>query len=188
MSLAAGGIGNIKIVEFDKVELSNLNRQILYRTSDVGISKGQACKKTLQDLNPDIKIDLIEEIVDRDNIDRILEDAEFIVEGGQSPDGRNTVNEYCLRSGKPITHCSAQFSYGYVFSVVPSQKISMLSSFPRDHTRAEHTGAVPVNVLSTSIAGSLGAAEVFKWFLGYRENMIVNRKKYFNSLILSRGL
>lgn len=60
LSLAAAGVGHIRIIEFDYVELSNLNRQILYRTSDIGISKGQAAKKTLQDLNPTITIELIE--------------------------------------------------------------------------------------------------------------------------------
>lgn len=71
MALCAGGIGNIKIIEFDRVELSNLNRQILYRTSDVGLSKGQCALKTLRDLNSDIHIDLADEKITEDNIDDI---------------------------------------------------------------------------------------------------------------------
>ncbi|EOV0103113.1 TPA: HesA/MoeB/ThiF family protein [Vibrio vulnificus] len=186
MALAASGIGNIRIIEFDKVELSNLNRQILYRTSDIGISKGQAAKKTLQDLNPTINIELVEEMVTSENIHDLLSGFDFIVEGGQSPSGRNLVNEYCLETKKPMVHCSAQFSYGYLFSMIPEDKTACFACvFPKDHVREEHTGAVPVNVLSTSISGSLGAAEVLKWFMGYRNNMVVNRKHYFNSLLLS---
>lgn len=186
MALAAGGIGHIRIIEFDKVELSNLNRQILYRTPDIGKSKGQASLKTLKELNPDIEIELVEEKVDESNIDRLLDGWEFIVEGGESPAGRNLVNEYCLRTNKPFTHASAQFSYGYVFTVVPAEKTSCFACFfPNDHTREIHTGAVPVNVLSTSTAGSLGAAEVFKWFLGYHDQLNKNRRLCFSSLLLS---
>lgn len=56
MSLIAGGIGNIQIIEFDNIELSNLNRQILYKTSDIGKSKGKTSLKALKNLNPDVNI------------------------------------------------------------------------------------------------------------------------------------
>jgi adenylyltransferase/sulfurtransferase len=186
MALVAGGIGRVAIIEFDTVELSNLNRQLLYRTQDIGSSKGTAAKKTLTELNPEISIELIEEKITRDNIDRLLQDYEVIVEGGDSPDGRNTVNEYCLRTKKPMIHASAQFSYGYVFSMIPATNSACFAClFPTDHSRKQHTGPVPVNALSTSIAGTLGAAEVFKWFLGHKGNMYVNRRLTFSSLLLS---
>lgn len=186
MALVSGGIGNIRIIEFDTVELSNLNRQLLYRTDDIGKTKGSCALSTLKRLNPEIHIELVEEKVTEKNIDVLLKDWEFIVEGGDSPAGRNLINEYCLRTGKPFTHASAQFSYGYVFSVIPSEATACFACFfPDDHSRVEHTGAVPVNVLSTSVAGSLGAAEVFKWFLGYSDNMMKNRRLCFSSLLLS---
>ncbi|QTH41192.1 ThiF family adenylyltransferase [Cohnella sp. LGH] len=186
MALVAGGIGNIRIIEFDTIELSNLNRQVLYRTDDIGRTKGQAALTTLTRLNPDINIELIEEKISENNIDNLLKDWDFIVEGGESPAGRNLVNEYCLQHKKPFTHASAQFSYGYAFSVVPKEKSACFACFfPEDHTRPEHTGAVPVNVLSTSLAGSIGAAEVFKWFLGYQDRMLTNKRLCFSSLLLS---
>ena len=186
MSLVAGGIGRIAIIEFDIVELSNLNRQILYRTSDIGTSKGRAAQKALSDLNPEIEIDLIEEKLTRENIDRLLKSYELIVEGGDSPDGRNAVSEYCIRTLKPMVHASAQFSYGYVFSMLPARESACFAClFPDDYSRSEHTGPVPVNVLATSVAGTLGAAEVFKWFLGHEEKMYVNRRMTFSSLLLS---
>jgi len=186
MSLVAGGIGRIRIIEFDTVELSNLNRQILYRTSDIGIAKGVAAVKTLRDLNPTLDLELVQEKVTSENIDALLSNYELIVEGGESPAGRNLVNTYCLKNRKPMVHASAHFSYGYVFCMVPSNKTACFAClFPDDHTRAVHTGPVPVNVLSTSIAGSLGAAEVFKWFLGYKDQMFTNSCLAFSSLLLS---
>lgn len=186
MSLVAAGVGRLRIVEFDKVEISNLNRQILYRTKDVGKAKVEVCTATLRDLNPDIIIEGICEKVAEHNIDDLCRDFEFVVEGGDSPAGRNIVNEYCLASNKPFTHASAQFNYGYVFSVVPGLKTACFACFfPTDHSRTEHTGPVPVSVLATSVAGTLGAAEVLKWFMGYHESMFLNKRLCFSSLLLS---
>jgi len=186
MALAAGGIGRIRIIEFDHVELSNLNRQTLFRTSDIGKHKGEQARVLLCDMNPEIEVELIDQRVDEHNIQALLDDAQFVVEGGESPAGRNLVNLYCLETGKPFVHASAQFSYGYVFSVVPERQTACFACFfPKDHERREHTGAVPVNVLSVQVAGALGAAEVFRWFLGHRDRMTVNQRLCFSSLLLS---
>ncbi len=186
MSLAAAGVGVIRVIEFDTVELSNLNRQLLYRTMDIGRPKVLACKETLDSLNPDIKIEAIREKVSERNISDLCGDFDFVVEGGDSPWGRNLVNDFCLSTLKPFTHASAQFNYGYVFSVIPSLKTACFACFfPSDHTRRDHTGPVPVSVLPTSIAGTLGAAEVLKWFMGHRDKMYVNRRLCFSSLLLS---
>lgn len=184
MALVAAGIGHIRIIEFDRVEESNLNRQILYRSSDIGTHKGCAALKTLQDLNPTIDISLIEEKLTEANIETLLTGYEFIAEGGDSPYARNIVNRYCLRTGKPMVHTSAQFSYGYVFSMLPGTAC-FACLFLNDHSRREHTGPVPVNVLSTSVAGTLGAAEVLRYFLGYKDKMFTNRRLIFSSLLLS---
>lgn len=186
MSLVAAGIGKIKIIEFDRVELSNLNRQLLYRTGDIGKSKGLAAKQTLSELNPEITIELVEERISQENIHEILDGYEFIVEGGDSPSGRNLVSQYCLKQKKPMVHASAQFSYGYIFSMIPEKKTACFAClFPDNHQRTEHTGPVPVNVLSTSVAGTLGAAEVIKWFLGYSDRMYINKRLVFSSLLMS---
>jgi adenylyltransferase/sulfurtransferase len=93
MSLVAVGIGRLRIVEFDRVELSNLNRQILYRTQDIGKKKVERCVGTLQDLNPSISIEAINEKVTEHNIVDLCKDFDFVVEGGDSPAGRNLVND-----------------------------------------------------------------------------------------------
>ncbi|MEK7554845.1 MAG: ThiF family adenylyltransferase [Patescibacteria group bacterium] len=186
MSLVSAGIGKLRVIEFDRVELSNLNRQLLYRTSDIGKSKALACQATLTDLNPDVEIETINEKVSRSSIKQLCDSFDFVVEGGDSPSGRNLINEYCLTTKKPFVHASAQFNYGYVFSVVPALQTACFACFfPNDHARKEHTGPVPISVLATSVAGSLGAAEVLKWYMGYHDSMLVNRRLCFSSLLLS---
>jgi adenylyltransferase/sulfurtransferase len=186
LDLVAAGVGTIRIIEFDKVEKSNLNRQLLYRTSDIGNPKGKAAIDTLHALNPEIQIEWVAEKVEPHNARSLLGGYDFVVEGGDSPAGRNLVNRTCLAENLPYVHASAQFSYGYVFSVIPGWQTACFACFfPTDHTRATHTGPVPVNALSTSVAGSLGAAEVIKWLLGHHESMTVNRRLCFSSLLLS---
>ena len=186
LNLVAAGVGYVRIIEHDTVEVSNLNRQFLYRSEDVGSSKGASALRTLASLNPDIAIDLVPSRLTPETVAGLLAETDFVVEGGDSPAGRNVVNEHCLATGTPFVHASAQFAYGYVFSVVPAAATACFACFfPDDHTRAEHTGPVPVSGLATSVAGALGAAEVLKWFLGYRDNLIVNKRLCFSSLLLS---
>lgn len=187
-ALAAAGVGHIAIFDGDCVEMSNLNRQTLFRTSDVGLPKAYQARDVLHNLNPSVDITGHHYFIDDTNIHSELSSFDFIVEGGDSPHARNRVNTFCLDRRIPYVHSSAQFSYGYVFSVVPEEKTACFACyFPNDHRRREPTGPVPVNVLSVQLAGTLGAAEVLKWLLGYRDRMITNRRLCFSSLLLSES-
>ena len=184
--LAAAGVGEIDIYDHDTVELSNLNRQLLFTTADIGKSKAECAAKKLAALNPEITIRAYDTKITELNIAELLSKYPIIVEGGESPAGRNLVNTFCLKTKTPFVHASAQYSYGYVFSVVPKEKTACFACFfPTDHTRSESTGAVPVNVLATSLSGSLGAAEVIKYFLGYKDNLHTNKRLCFSSLLMS---
>ncbi len=186
MALVAAGVGRLRIIEHDHVELSNLNRQLLYGTDDIGVAKVQAARRRLVSLNPECDIEAIERRVDAASVHELLDGYDIVVEGGDSPAGRNMINEYCLARGVPFVHASAQFSYGYVCSVVPARQTACFACyFPHDYERAEHTGPVPVNVLATSVAGTLGAAEVLKYLMGNVESMFLNRRLCFSSLLLS---
>lgn len=184
MALVSSGVGFIRIIEFDKVELSNLNRQLLFKTSDIGKYKGEVAKKFLSDLNPEVTIEYYQLRLSKDNIEKMFDGIDFVVEGGSSISDRNLVNEFCLLNNLPFTHSSAQFNYGYVFSVIPELKTSCFRClFPNNINT--HTGPVPVCVLSTSLAGTLGASEVLKWAFGYHDSMFINKRLCFSSLLLS---
>lgn len=185
-NLAAAGVGHIDIYDHDTIDLSNLNRQILYNTDDIGKSKAKSSAYKLSKLNPEIAITGHDKKIEPDNIEYLLSSYEIIVEGGDSPAGRNLINEFCLKRNINFVHASAQYSYGYVFSVIPDKKTACFCCFfPTDYTRETTTGAVPVNTLSTSVAGALGATEVLKYFLGYKNNMLYNKRLCFSSLLLS---
>lgn len=162
--LAAIGIGKLRIIDFDNVELSNLNRQILFTTNDIGMNKAVAAGAKLRALNPDIEIDVVEEKVLNANIESLLDGYEIIVEGGDSPEARLLVNRYCLNTRKPMVHPSAQYNYGYVLSVIPFETACFDCVFPDLPTG--RGGSVPVVGIATGLAGTLGAGEVLKLVLG----------------------
>lgn len=162
--LAAAGVGTLRVVDFDHVELSNLNRQILYGLDDIGRNKAMAARDRLTGLNDSIIIEAIEARVDTDNIERLTDGFDVVIEGGDSLAGRLLVNEHCLREGHPMVHASAQYNYGYVLTVLPGRTSCLLCAFP--DLPEGHGGSVPVIGVATGIAGCLGAAEVIKLITG----------------------
>jgi molybdopterin/thiamine biosynthesis adenylyltransferase len=186
MNLAALGVGEICIIDGDIIEDTNLNRQLLYTEQDVGKHKAEVARIRLQKINSSIRIASIIEYVDETNISELCSGYDLIIEGGDSPYARNLVNLFSLRNNIPMLHVSAQFNYGYLFMVLPSQRSACFACFfPEDHTRKESTGAVPVSVLATSTAGSLGSAEVVKFLSGNHDTLYINKRLCFSSLLLS---
>ncbi len=119
--LAAAGVGHLRIIDFDRVELSNLNRQILYTEADVGRNKAAAARDRLRQLNSEIIINAIDARVDTDNIDDLLSGYQIVIEGGDSLDARLLCNDYCIRTCTPMVHASAQYGYGYVLTTLPGK-------------------------------------------------------------------
>lgn len=162
--LASAGVGTIRVVDDDRVELSNLNRQILFDTNDIGLSKAEAAGRRLSALNPEVSIDALVERVDQANISDLCSGFDVVVEGGDSLAGRLLINQHCLRSHQPMVHASAQYGYGYVLTVMPHETACFECVFP-DLPRS-HGGSVPVIGIATGLAGVLGASEVMKICLG----------------------
>lgn len=162
--LAAAGVGTLRIIDFDQVELSNLNRQILYTADDIGMNKAIAARERLARLNEEIQLEAIDARVDQTNIDELTDGFDIVIEGGDSLSGRLLVNAHCLRSGTPMVHASAQYNYGYVLTVLPHRTACFCCAFP--DLPQGHGGSVPVLGVATGLAGCLGAAEVIKLVTG----------------------
>ena len=165
--LAAAGVGKIKIIDFDRVELSNLNRQILYTTNDIGRYKAEVAAEKLRMLNPDITIKFCTERVTNENIDSMLGNFDVLLEGGDGPDQRLMVNQFAVDNQCPMVHVSAQYAYGYVFTMINKEDPCLNCAFP--DLPASRKGPVPVWGPATGIAGVIGANEVLKILLGKGE-------------------
>lgn len=162
--LAAAGVGRIRVVDFDRVELSNLNRQILYTTADVGRYKAEAAAERLHALNPEIAIEPVVAQLNADNFDAITENSDLLFEGGDSAAARREFNRLALAAQKPYIHASAQFNYAYVVTVLPYQSACFDCFF--DDLPGSHGGPVPVLGCATGIAGSVAAAEAISILCG----------------------
>jgi molybdopterin/thiamine biosynthesis adenylyltransferase len=104
--LAAAGIGNLGIVDFDVVDLSNLQRQIIHSTERIGMLKTESAKKTIEELNPDVKVTLFNEKLTSENILRIFEGYDYILDGTDNFATRYLINDACVMTGKTNIHGS----------------------------------------------------------------------------------
>lgn len=102
MYLAAAGVGTLGIVEFDNVDLSNLQRQLLHRTRDVGRPKIDSAAETINALNPDVKVIKHQVVLDSTNVMDIIRDYDIVVNGTDNFPTRYLVNDACVFAGKPL--------------------------------------------------------------------------------------
>ncbi|MDH5256531.1 MAG: molybdopterin-synthase adenylyltransferase MoeB [Gammaproteobacteria bacterium] len=102
MYLASSGIGHLTIVDFDHIELSNLQRQILHGTSDIGRPKVDSAKETLEELNPEIKITTINKRLEEDELREHVKQADVVLETTDNFKSRFLLNRLCVEEKKPL--------------------------------------------------------------------------------------
>ncbi|MDD3261907.1 MAG: HesA/MoeB/ThiF family protein, partial [Oscillospiraceae bacterium] len=104
MYLAAAGVGTIGLVDYDVVDLSNLQRQIIHTTEAIGKPKVESGKATLHALNPDVKVVTHREWVSASNILDIIRDYDFIIDGTDNFPAKFLINDACVLGKKPFSH------------------------------------------------------------------------------------
>jgi molybdopterin/thiamine biosynthesis adenylyltransferase/rhodanese-related sulfurtransferase len=119
--LAAAGVGTLGLVDSDVVDLSNLQRQVLHRTPDVGRPKVDSARDTIQALNPDVTVVPYNERLAVDNIERIIKDYDLVVDGSDNFATRYLVNDACYLAGKPNVHGSIFQFEGMVTVLAPGR-------------------------------------------------------------------
>ena len=181
--LAAAGVGRIGLVDFDKVDLTNLQRQILFSTNDVGRPKIEAAAERLRGLNPDIQIDTFETMLTSANALDILKDYDVIVDGTDNFATRYLVNDACVLLGKPNV-------YGSIFRFEGQASVFGYPGGPCYrclYPEPPPPGLVPscaeggVLGVLPGIVGSIQAAETLKLIIGKGEPL-VGRLLLFDAL------
>lgn len=104
--LAAAGVGTIGIVDGDRVDLTNLHRQVLHFTHDVGRPKTQSARRTLEDLNPDVRVIPFQTVLTSENAFEIIADFDVVINGSDNFPTRYLVNDACVMLGKPLIDAS----------------------------------------------------------------------------------
>jgi len=104
--LAAAGVGTLGIIDHDTVDVSNLQRQILHGTSDVGQPKVVSAKATLNEINPDVEIVMYQQRLSSENVFQLFEDYDLVIDGCDNFPTRYLINDACVMIGKPNIHGS----------------------------------------------------------------------------------
>ena len=180
--LAASGVGKIGIVDFDKVEISNLNRQTLFSPADVGKFKVEQAKKSINKINKKIKIIPFIKKITSKNIDKILSNFSIICDGTDNYNTRYLINDYCVKNKKILVSSAISKFDGQLMKFNFKKKGPCYRCFmpspPDDGNNCQTEGIFsPV----AGIMGSLQANEVLKCILNNKNNL-TNRILIFNSL------
>jgi adenylyltransferase/sulfurtransferase len=105
--LAACGIGNLSVVDFDNVDVSNLHRQVIHKTNDVGMNKAESARRAVENLNPSISCKIVKEPLTANNALELISSHDCIVDASDNPQTRYIINDACVLSGKPLVSGSA---------------------------------------------------------------------------------
>jgi len=172
--LAAAGMGRIGLIDFDVVDESNLHRQVLYGTKDIGASKLDAARARLQDLNPDIDIELHDTALSSDNALEILGKYDVVIDGTDNFPTRYLVNDACILLGKPNVYGSV-FRFEGQLSVFDARVgpcyRCLYPDPPPPHLVPNCEEAGVLGVLP-GIIGTMQAAEAIKLLAGIGEPLI----------------
>ena len=179
--LAAAGVGTIGIVDGDVVDLSNLQRQVIHFTGDVGHPKVESARDKMLAINPNVKVNTIREFLMSDNALDIIKDYDFIVDGTDNFPVKFLINDACVMAGKPFSHGGILRFEGQTFTHLPGTACY----------RCLFKSPPPANAVPTcsqagvlgAIAGMLGtiqAAETLKYLTGVGE-LLTNKLLTFNA-------
>ena len=180
--LASSGINNIGIVDHDKVELGNLNRQILFNTSDLGKYKVVQAKSKVIKIYKKIKIKTFKKKISTKNINSILKDYNIICDGTDNFETRYLINDYCKNKKKILISGAISKFDGHLFKFDFKKKIPCFRCFMPDlPIRENNCETEGIFSPVAGILGSLQANEVLKTVLNLKDDLN-NNFLVFNSL------
>ncbi len=182
--LAAAGVGTIGIVDFDVVDFSNLQRQIIHDTNDVGRPKVVSAMETLNEINPDVKVIPHNLRLDSENVMAVIEQYDIVVDGSDNFSARYLLNDACYLAKKPLVHGSIFLFDGQVSVFKPGQGCyRCLYPTPPPPGMVPSCAEAGVFGVLPGIIGSIMAVETIKLILNLGEPL-VNRLLIFDALTM----
>lgn len=182
MYLAAAGVGRLGIMDFDVVDASNLQRQIIHGTKDVGRRKTESARDRLRDINPHIEIETHEARLTSDNALRLFENYDIVVDGTDNFPTRYLVNDACVLTGKPNVYGSIFRFEGQASVFWAERGACYRCLYPEPPPPGLVPSCAEGGVLGVlpGIIGAIQATETIKIILG-AEGILVNRLLLFDA-------
>ena len=169
--LAAAGVGRIGVVDFDKVDVSNLQRQVIHFTRDIGKPKTESAKEKIELLNPNVKVEIYNILLTSENIREIIRNYDFVIDGTDNFRSKFLINDACFFEGKPFSHGGILRFMGQTMTIIPGKSACYRCVFSSPPPRNSVPTCSQAGVLG-SIAGILGtiqATEALKFIIGAGE-------------------
>ena len=184
--LAAAGVGTLGIADFDTVGLSNIPRQILYSSEDIGKKKVDSAAAKLQSINPELKIEHYPSRINIDNIKEIIRDYDLIIDATDNFATRYLVSDCCYFLNKPLIEGAAIGFIGTVMTIIPGKSpcYRCLYPFPPQDGVVLSCGDVGIMGMVTGTIGSIQALEAIKVLLGIGRTL-TGRFLYLDGLEMS---
>ena len=173
--LAAAGIGRIAVADFDTVDVSNLNRQILHWSGDVARLKIDSAREKLEKINPDVEIDAIPEKIDEDNISELVDGSDLIVDAMDNFRARYLLNKAAIARNIPLFHGAVHGFVGQVTTVIPGETACLRCIFPNNLPE----GVFPIIGATCGVVASIQVTEVLK-YISCTGTLAVNRLLFWN--------
>ncbi len=174
--LAAAGVGTIGVIDDDVVDASNLQRQILHRTHDLGSPKVESARRTMEALNPDVRVEMHPVRLTDGNVREIFAGYDLIVDGSDSFETRYIVNDACVALGIPQVHGSIFRFDGQITSFDPRREESpcyrCLFPSPPPPELAPNCAVAGVLGVLPGVVGTIQATEAIKMLLGIGEPLV----------------
>jgi adenylyltransferase/sulfurtransferase len=161
--LAVAGVGELRIIDSDVVELSNLNRQVLHWDKDIGRLKALSAEEKLRNLNSDIKVEAISERLDEDNGEELLRGADVVLDCLDNFPTRFLLNKLCHRLEIPLIHSVIFGLEGRITTIVPGKTPCLSCLYPQPPIEVR---PFPVVGVAPGIMGCMEALEAIKLLIG----------------------
>jgi len=175
--LTAAGVGVIRVVDHDRVELSNLNRQVLHWNEDIGKKKVDSATEKLKRLNPRVKVEAIEEMITEVNISQLVAGFDLIVDAMDNLPARYLLNKVAIERNIPFFHGAVHGFEGRAMTIIPGETACL---------RCVYRGAIvegkfPVIGVTPGVIGCIQATEVIKYIVGIGQ-LLTNRLLIYDGL------
>ena len=166
--LAAAGVGTIGIADADVVDLSNLQRQVIHTTNDIGKKKVESAAETMRAINPDVVVNTYYQFVNSENILELIKDYDFILDGTDNFPAKFLINDACVMAKKPLSHAGIIRFKGQLTTIIPGEGPCYRCIFKDPPPKDAVPTCKQAGVIGAmgGVIGSLQAMEAVKYITG----------------------
>jgi molybdopterin/thiamine biosynthesis adenylyltransferase len=175
--LTAAGVGKIRVVDNDSVDLTNLNRQVLHWEKDIGKKKVSSAKEKLKKINHEVNVEAIEETITETNIFQLIAGFDLIVDAMDNMPTRYLLNKAAIEKNIPFFHGAVYGFEGRAMTIIPDKTACLRCLYRGDIPKEKF----PVIGVTPAVIGCIQATEVIKYILGIGE-LLKNRLLIYDGL------